>query len=82
LATAAPRLSFHQVRELTRELLEAGSQDIYRELLQPVDQVVLEEVLHATSGNQAQAAERLGISRMTLRSKLKASRPTEAEEEE
>jgi DNA-binding protein Fis len=66
--------------ERVRELWAAGSSDIYRELGQLIDRVVLEEALKATHGNQLQAAERLGISRMTLRAKLKVGRERAGEE--
>lgn len=59
------------VRSLVRQLLASGSRDIYREVGEFVDQVVLSEVLQSTSGNQFQAADRLGLSRVTLRAKLR-----------
>jgi two-component system nitrogen regulation response regulator GlnG len=62
------------IRRLVAELLERNCTDIYRQVSQVVDQALLEEVLRATSGNQVQAAERLGISRMTLRAKLRGAR--------
>jgi two-component system, NtrC family, response regulator len=63
------------VDELTRfveQLLAAGESDIYHKVSQAVDRIVLEEVLRHVNGHQQQAAELLGISRMTLRSKLRA----------
>ena len=65
------------VRELVLRLLESSSTEIYREVSQLVDQILLDEVLRATAGNQLQAAERLGISRVTLRSKLRSLRPAQ-----
>lgn len=62
------------LRRLVRKLLARGDAGIYRELMQEVDHAILAEVLAETEGNQQQAAERLGISRMTLRSKLRAAR--------
>ncbi len=66
------------VRELVLRLLESSSTEIYREVSQLVDQILLDEVLRATAGNQLQAAERLGISRVTLRSKLRSLRPAQS----
>jgi DNA-binding protein Fis len=37
-----------------------------------VDAVILDEVMQEVDGNQMQACRRLGIARMTLRSKLQA----------
>ena len=62
----------HDIQQLTRNLLANDSRDLYRRILQEVEQVMFREVLDSTDGNQVQAADRLGISRMTLRSKLKS----------
>jgi two-component system nitrogen regulation response regulator GlnG len=60
------------VANLTRQLLEGGQPDIYRLVSAAVDRTLLEEVLRHVKGNQLQAAELLGISRTTLRGKLRA----------
>ena len=57
--------------ELTRRLLTDGKSDLYRQIITAVDRAVLEETMRHFDGNQLQAAERLGISRMTLRTKLR-----------
>lgn len=59
------------VNELTRRLLVAGHTDLYRELIAAVDREILSETMKHFGSNQFQAAERLGISRMTLRNKLR-----------
>ncbi|WP_373650200.1 sigma-54-dependent transcriptional regulator [Schlesneria sp. DSM 10557] len=46
--------------------------DIYRKALEYFDQYIIGRVLRHTSDNQAQAADRLGLSRVTVRSKLRA----------
>ncbi|MBA4020468.1 MAG: Fis family transcriptional regulator [Pirellula sp.] len=60
------------VAALTQRLLADESNNVYREIGAHVDQVVLEMVMRHVGGNQQAAAEYLGISRMTLRSKLRA----------
>ncbi len=60
------------VSELTRQLLAEGRTDLYREIQSAVDRAILEEVMRQFDGNQFQASERLGISRMTLRGKLRS----------
>jgi two-component system nitrogen regulation response regulator GlnG len=59
---------------LTSNLLRAGETDIYRRIGLAVDRVVMETVLRHAKGNQVQASELLGISRTTLRAKLRALR--------
>ena len=66
---ASSRLDLHR---MVSELLESGSPDIYRKVIQSVDQMLLETVLGFVDGNQVQASELLGISRTTLRAKLAA----------
>jgi two-component system nitrogen regulation response regulator GlnG len=60
------------VGTLTGTLLRAGEPDIYRRVCTEVDRVVLDIVLRHVHGNQVQASELLGISRTTLRAKLRA----------
>ncbi|HTI50902.1 MAG TPA: sigma-54 dependent transcriptional regulator, partial [Planctomycetaceae bacterium] len=69
--TAAPG-ELPDLERLVRQFLAEGRGDIYRQVNGVVDKVVLAEVLRHLEGHQQQAAEVLGISRMTLRSKLRA----------
>ena len=66
------RNGFHGVLRTLRRLLKDGHPSAYREICAAVDLVILEEVLNQVRGNQMQAAQLLGISRTTLRSKLQA----------
>ena len=54
-----------------RQRLQAGSNDLYEETLRRVEQFLLPLVLQSTGGNKVQAARILGITRMTLRTKLR-----------
>jgi two-component system nitrogen regulation response regulator GlnG len=56
----------------TAGLLHAGETDLYRHLCLEMDRTVLDVVLRHVKGNQVQASELLGISRTTLRAKLRA----------
>ena len=60
------------VAEMVTGLLRDGEADIYRKVSQAVDQVVIGEVLRHAGGNQVVASEWLGISRTTLRNKLRS----------
>jgi two-component system nitrogen regulation response regulator GlnG len=57
--------------QLIHEMLHSGETDIYRRVTAAADQIILESVLRHTRGNQVLASELLGISRTTLRAKLR-----------
>jgi two-component system nitrogen regulation response regulator GlnG len=58
--------------QLVRNLLASHQKDAYRRVLLEVDRVVLDLCLKQVRGNQVLASEMLGISRNTLRAKLRA----------
>lgn len=59
----------------------SGEIGIYRRALQLLDRILVTTALEKTNGNQSEAAERLGISRPTMRGKIRAlSQPTETQE--
>lgn len=58
-------------KELTRAQLSKGSHDIHRELVNIAEREIFTEVLKHTDNNLTEAANRLGITRTTLRAKLK-----------
>ena len=54
------------------ERLDAGSRDVYAECLAVLERQLLTRVLERTGGNQLRAAELLGITRGSLRHKLRS----------
>jgi DNA-binding protein Fis len=53
-----------------------GEGDLYRRALEHFDRLIVGHVMDQAGGNLTKAAERLGLSRVTLRSKLRAMRRT------
>ena len=60
------------VARFVQETLAQNQGDIYYRIQVAVDRAVLREVLGHVKGNQVEAADLLGISRTTLRSKLRS----------
>jgi two-component system nitrogen regulation response regulator GlnG len=60
------------LKQRTLELMADGQNEVYRRLQVEFDEQVLTQAWQATGGNQVRIAELLGLSRMTLRSKLRA----------
>ncbi len=58
---------------LTEHMLRSGQTEIYRRVARHVDHAIFHAVLRHVRGNQSQASELLGISRTTLRTRLRAS---------
>lgn len=67
-----PSNSTLDVGKLVEELCAQGHSDIYRHVHTEADRLLIECVLRKSQGSQLMAAELLGISRTTLRAKLKA----------
>ena len=60
-----------ELHGLIAGLIERGEGNIYSQVLASVERVLLPQVLQHTHGHQQQASELLGISRATLRHKLR-----------
>lgn len=58
------------IAAMVRDQLSRTDQNLYRDIHSAVDRVLLAEVLQHVDGSQVQAAQVLGISRTTLRSRL------------
>lgn len=57
---------------IVADRLKSGASDLYATTLHAVEQQLLRQVLEHTEGNQLKASAILGISRVTLRGKLKS----------
>ncbi len=68
---AAPAALGFDLIGLVEGLLARGEKDIYSQMVAALDRLVLPRVLRHTQGHQTQASERLGLSRNTLRQKLR-----------
>jgi len=65
-------LQLASLEDFLDERMRAGSQNLYSEAVALIERDMLTYVLNRTGGNQAQAAKILGISRLSLRSKLRS----------
>ena len=64
----------HVQKTIRRYLKDMGSTEpehVYRKLITEIEPPLIEEVLSYTGGNQSRAARILGMTRNTLRSKLR-----------
>ena len=60
------------LRQVIDERISANSENLYAETLERMERFLLTRVLEATEGNQSQAARMLGITRGSLRNKIRA----------
>jgi two-component system nitrogen regulation response regulator GlnG len=71
-AVVRPALSGCDLNALVEAYLRNGDTNLYAQTLEAVERVLLPRVLRHTQGNQTQASELLGLSRNTLRQRLRA----------
>ncbi|RMF42816.1 MAG: sigma-54-dependent Fis family transcriptional regulator [Planctomycetota bacterium] len=60
------------LRHFVHSRLDAGTSDLYAETLEVMERYLLTEVLSRTEGNQSEAARILGITRGSLRNKIRS----------
>ena len=60
------------VEGFVQNRIQQGSKDIYAETLEMMEQKLITKILVQTNGNQSQAAELLGITRGSLRNKIRS----------
>jgi len=73
LAQANSSGNWHQLGEVLEGWFSTGQMDLYRRALEHFDRLILMRAVQQSGGNQTKASEILGISRFTLRSKLRAA---------
>jgi DNA-binding NtrC family response regulator len=69
-SSGAEQKALPDVRQLVQNLLGQGAVNLSDQVHAAVDRVLLEQVLASVGGHQARAAEILGLSRNTLRTRL------------
>lgn len=57
---------------LIDSLLASGENDLHSKIIREVERLLISRTLQSTHGHQAQASERLGLNRTTLRHKLRS----------
>ena len=71
--SSAVKASFSDIFEaFVQERIDAGSNEIYADSLAKMEAALIRKILMHTSGNQSKAAELLGITRGSLRTKIRA----------
>jgi DNA-binding protein Fis len=66
-----PEVEWQSLHNLL-ESESGGEKNLYRRALEQFDRVLISRAMQTANGNQAQAAELLGLSRVTLRAKLRS----------
>jgi DNA-binding protein Fis len=59
--------------DLFEKWVAGGESDLYRRALDHFDRLIISRILADCGGSQTEASERLGLSRVTLRTKLRAA---------
>ncbi len=67
----ASETAWQQLPEFVEAAVARGETDVYRRALEYFDRLIVSSILRHTAGQQNRAAEILGLSRVTLRAKLR-----------
>ena len=65
--------TWQRLGEMLETWFNTGQTDLYRRALEHFDRLILKRAVTQSGGNQTRASEILGVSRFTLRTKLRAS---------
>jgi DNA-binding NtrC family response regulator len=69
-----PEIDWNSLPELIDSLILSGENDLYRRVIDHVDRILVTLAMRQAGGKQNRAAEILGLSRVTLRAKLRDMR--------
>lgn len=64
-------IAWDSLREFVEEAIAKGEKDIYRRAIECFDRLIIARVMDCAGGQQNRTAEILGLSRVTLRAKLR-----------
>lgn len=66
-----PDMDWRSLPEFVESAVAEGQKDVYRRALEQFDRLIVAAAMRQAGGQQNRAAEILGISRVTLRAKLR-----------
>jgi two-component system nitrogen regulation response regulator GlnG len=66
-----PEVNWNSLPEYIESAIQSGENDLYRHVIDHVDRILVTLAMRQAGGKQNRAAEILGLSRVTLRSKLR-----------
>lgn len=67
-----PEMGWEALAQMVDNAIRSGETDVYRRAREQFDRLLVSRAMRQAAGNQHQAAEILGLSRVTLRAKLRA----------
>jgi two-component system nitrogen regulation response regulator GlnG len=67
-----PEVDAQSLPQFIETTIKNGEKDVYRRALENFDRLIISQAMRQANGNQTQAAQILGLSRVTLRAKLRS----------